>query len=98
MHADATQSVATTSTRACSSAEKFLERWIGLDPQIVGSNAIAHAVRVRMEARGESDEETFLARLARGSGIARGVLVLPRRRRGSAAAHCWKNKKECRRC
>lgn len=65
MHADATQSVATTSTRACSSAEKFLERWIGLDPQILGSNAIAHAVRVRMEARGESDEETFLACLAR---------------------------------
>jgi len=65
MHADSTQSVATSSTRACRPAETFLERWIGLDPQIVGSNAIAHAVRVRMEARGESDEETFLARLAR---------------------------------
>ena len=65
MHADSTQSVATSSTRACRSAETFLERWIGLDPQVVGSNAIAHAVRVRMEACGESNDEAVLARLAR---------------------------------
>ncbi len=64
MHADATQPVANTPARACRSAETFLERRIGLDPHIVGSNAIAHAVRVRMEACGESDEEAFLARLA----------------------------------
>jgi chemotaxis protein methyltransferase WspC len=65
MHDDATQPVANTPAGACRSAETFLERRIGLDPHIVGSNAIAHAVRVRMEACGESDEEAFLARLAR---------------------------------
>lgn len=64
MHPDATQPVANTPAGERSSAETFLERWIGLDPHIVGSNAIAHAVRVRMEACGESDGEAFLARLA----------------------------------
>ena len=74
MHADATQPVANTPARARNSAETFLERWIGLDPHVVGSNAIAHAVRVRMEACGESDEEAFLARLTRDA-TERGRLI-----------------------
>jgi chemotaxis protein methyltransferase WspC len=65
MHADAIQPVANTPSKACPPAETLLERWIGLDSQTVGSAAIARAVRVRMEACGDPDEETFLARLAR---------------------------------
>jgi chemotaxis protein methyltransferase WspC len=65
MHADAIHSVANTAAKACRSAEMLLERWIGLDSQTVGSAAITRAVRVRMEACAEPDEEAFLARLAR---------------------------------
>ena len=65
MHANPTQSVATSPSKACLAAETLLERWIGLDPHTVGGNAIARAVRVRMEACGESDEDAFIARLTR---------------------------------
>jgi chemotaxis protein methyltransferase WspC len=41
----------------------LLERWIGLDAETVGSGAIARAVRMRMDACGETDEPSFLARL-----------------------------------
>jgi chemotaxis protein methyltransferase WspC len=50
---------------APNAAEAFLERWIGLDAQTVGSGAIARAVRIRMDACGESDEAAFLTRIAR---------------------------------
>ena len=63
MHANPTQSVATSPSKACLAAETLLELWIGLDPHTVGRNAIARAVRVRMEACGESDEDAFIARL-----------------------------------
>lgn len=65
MHANATQPVASTPAEACRSAESWLERWIGLDSQTVGSAAIARAVRLRMEACGEPDEVAFIARITR---------------------------------
>ena len=63
MHADSTPSVASFPATAYRAAEAYLERSIGLDPQTVGSAAIARAVRLRMEACGDRDEATFLARL-----------------------------------
>jgi len=43
----------------------LLEQWIGLDVHTLGSATIVRALRVRMEACGEPDEATFLARLTR---------------------------------
>jgi chemotaxis protein methyltransferase WspC len=65
MHAASPQPDAPRAAEACRLAESLLERWIGLDSQTVGSGAIARAVRMRMDACGESDEGAFLARLDR---------------------------------
>lgn len=65
MHSHAHHSVALRAAEACACAEALLERWIGLDADTVGSSAIARAVRMRMEACGETDERSFLARLER---------------------------------
>ena len=65
MPADSSQSVVHPPATACRAAETYLERCIGLDPQTVGSVAIARAVRLRMAACGDTDEGAFLARLVR---------------------------------
>ena len=65
MHPNSSHLVAPQTAEACCLAEAFLERWIGLDSQTVGSGAIARAVRMRMNACGEPDEGAFLARIAR---------------------------------
>ena len=68
MFADPSQPVVHASPAACRAAETYLQRIIGLDPQTVGSAAIARAVRLRMEACGDADEGEFLDRLARDAG------------------------------
>ena len=65
MHPSSPHPVAPQTAEACLLAEAFLEQWIGLDSQTVGSGAIARAVRMRMNACGEPDEGAFLARLSR---------------------------------
>jgi chemotaxis protein methyltransferase WspC len=65
MHPSSPHPVAPQTAEACRLAEAFLERWIGLDSQTVGSGAIARAVRMRMNACGEPDEGAFLARISR---------------------------------
>jgi len=57
--------VAPRAAEACRPAEALLEQWIGLDKETVGSGTIARAVRMRMDACGEADEESFLSRLER---------------------------------
>jgi len=53
---------------AIPAAEDLLTRWIGLDPDTVGSASIARAVRTRMEALGVSDPATAVERA--GSDVA----------------------------
>jgi chemotaxis protein methyltransferase WspC len=65
MHPSSPHPVAPQTAEACRLAEAFLERWIGLDSQTVGSSAIARAVRMRMNACGEPEEGAFLARISR---------------------------------
>ncbi|MFM9196072.1 MAG: CheR family methyltransferase [Planctomycetia bacterium] len=50
---------------ALRSAEAFLRRTIGLDPETIGQAAIGRAVRQRMEACADRDIWSFLDRLAR---------------------------------
>ena len=65
MHPSSSHPVAPQTAEACCLAEAFLERWIGLDSQTVGSGAIARAVKIRMNACGEPEEGAFLARISR---------------------------------
>ena len=65
MHPSSPHPVAPQTAEACLLAEAFLEQWIGLDSQTVGSGAIARAVRIRMNACGEPEEGAFLARISR---------------------------------
>ena len=65
MHPSSPHPVAPQTAEACLLAEAFLEQWIGLDSQTVGSGAIARAVRRRMNACGEPEEGAFLARISR---------------------------------
>ena len=65
MHPSSPHPVAPQTAEACLLAEAFLEQWIGLDSQTVGSGAIARAVKIRMNACGEPEEGAFLARISR---------------------------------
>ena len=65
MHPSSSHPVAPQTAEACCLAEAFLERWIGLDSQTVGSGAIARAVKIRMNACGEPEEGAFVARISR---------------------------------
>lgn len=49
---------------AIPAAEELLARWIGLDPDTVGSASIARAVRTRMDALGVSDPAAVVERAA----------------------------------
>ena len=64
MHPSSPHPVAPQTAEACLLAEAFLEQWIGLDSQTVGSGAIARAVRIRMNACGEPEEGAFLTRIS----------------------------------
>ena len=65
MHPSSPHPVAPQTAEACLLAEAFLEQWIGLDSQTVGSGAIARAVKIRMNACGEPEEGAFLTRISR---------------------------------
>ena len=65
MHPSSPHPVAPQTAEACLLAEAFLEQWIGLDSQTVGSGAIARAVKIRMNACGEPEEGAFVARISR---------------------------------
>lgn len=61
-------------TTAVPAAEALLARWIGLDPDTVGSASIARAVRIRMEALGVVDPTAVVERAA-GDTAERDLLV-----------------------